>query len=455
MNKKNIELFIRNIKKKMEKIKQEIPTHINTDLPTEYLCVLYLLILRTELYETSPIHLSLIPKHTEYYMGYVLTWVLWQYSYTIDNHILEYKSVNRIRSFYNIQQNTFISDEEMSYLYIINARIHKIWRAFRCILRLWRWKRAKIYNTEDFYMNPICSGQKNSITLLKNNQLYVFSLKDLIGNFNRELSNTCNLFVEPLSCKNPYTNECFTKSDLYNIYFAIKKSTFIMPKLLHDYFLSDFCLSKYMNENEYSIREYYIDNYINNVTHDILLESVNIMLKNHKIKNIRIHKDFPKLKLKELMMPYLKLHFISIMSINKWRKADTFMRLHKLLHYLQYQYPEFGRKKYAKVDKHRKSIFENQEKKEDKVLKIYKSYFEMKMPKIKSVCLNQFMQNHKELNTTFDSYMMFDYQMIQQQNREEILNREMTPRSSSFSTQILFHQEEGEEEDEEDEEEGE
>jgi len=422
-------------------------------MPKEYVCLLYFLILRTKFCESSPISLTLIPKYTPHYMGYILTWILWKKSYTAEC------SFNRIHSFNYIQQNTFISMMEMDDFYIVNARIHKIWRGFRRVLHMWRWKRAKIYNTEDFYMNPISPGDKNSITLLKNNQRYVFALKDLIGNFNRELSNTCHLFVEPLSCKNPYTNECFTKSDLYNIYFAIKESTFIMPKLLHDYFLSDFCLSKYMNENEFTIREYYIDNYINQVTHDILLESVNIMLKNHKIKNIRIDKDFPKLKLKELMTPYLKLHFVSKMSRNKWRKADAFMRLHKMLHSLEYESPAFGRKKYAKIEKKRKSIFEKDDDDDDnndheddnkKELK-YTSYFETRMPKINTGYLNhhcRFMQNHTELNTRHDSYMMFDYYMIQERRREELLNREMTPRSS-----LLFHHEEQEEEEEEDEEE--
>jgi hypothetical protein len=341
----------------------------------------------------------------------------------------------------------------MEDFYIINARIQKIRRSFCRLLRIWRWKHAQIYNTEDFYMNAIYPGQKNSITLLKNNRRYVFALKDLIGNFNRELSNTCNLFVEPLSCKNPYTNECFTKSDLYNIYFAIKESTFIMPKLLHDYFLSDFCLSRYTNENEFVIREYYIDKYINQITHDILLESVNSMLKHHKIRNIRIHKDFPKLQLKEVMSPYLKLHFISKMSQNKWRKADAFMRLHKMLHCLQYESPTFGRKKYVKIENKCKSVFDTIGEKTS----IDRSYFE-----IKTSCgynngagsggggqLHRFMKNHMELNTTHDSYMMFDYQMIQLQRREEIMNREMTPRFSS-SSQYEEHDDNGEN-DEEDE----
>jgi hypothetical protein len=58
----------------------------------------------------------------------------------------------------------------------------------------------------------------------------------------------------------------------------------------------------------------------------------------------------------------------------------------------------------------------------------------MKVPKINngsSGNLRQFMQNHMELNIRHDSYMIFDYQMIQLQHREQILNREMTSRSSS------------------------
>jgi hypothetical protein len=191
-----------------------------------------------------------------------------------------------------------------------------------------------------------------------------------------------------------------------------------------------------MNENEFVIREHYIDQYINQITHDILVESVNSMLKYHKIRNIRIHKDFPKLQLKELMMPYLKLHFISKMSRNKWRKADSFMKLHNMLHCLQYESPTFGRKKYVKIEKKEKNVFNycNESETIGEKSAIYRSYFEMKVPKINngsSGNLRQFMQNHMELNIRHDSYMIFDYQMIQLQHREQILNREMTSRSSS------------------------
>jgi len=181
-----------------------------------------------------------------------------------------------------------------------------------------------------------------------------------------------------------------------------------------------------MNENEHVIREYYIDKYVNRITHDILLESIGDMFSEHKIYNMKIHKDFPKLELKELMMPYLKLHYTNKMTMNKWKKAHTFMKLHKMLHNLKRESPSFGRKKYMKT------MVENKP-------KYLKHYFETKMPKMNAVSLDKFMKNHLILNTTEDSHTMFNYDLYLSQTREEILRRQMPPRFEYDELNVTLH----------------
>uniref|UniRef100_A0A6C0HYN8 Uncharacterized protein n=1 Tax=viral metagenome TaxID=1070528 RepID=A0A6C0HYN8_9ZZZZ len=374
---------------------------------------LYLNILEKDFIENNGISNRNIPKETPNFMGYVFTYMIW-------NFWLKYNNTTRIEGFKKMVENTFMTQKDLEDLYLINSRVSKIWESFKTIVKKWRWKRAKIYNTEDLYMNDIREGQKNSITILKNNTKYVFGLKELIGNFNRQLSNSCNMFVEPLPCKNPYTNECFNKSDLYNIYFAIKESTFLMPKLIHDYFLSDFCLSKFMNENENIIHENYVENYTNNITNDILINIIKEMLTEHKINCIKIHKDFPKSLLRDKMTPYLKLYFINKLSKNKWKKAESYIKLHKMLHELANYSPAFGRKKYIST-----KLKNN--------MKTYLNfYYDDKMPKINDISLSEFMKNHLELNMRDTNNILIHYDIIINQIRGSFVNRQLI--SSRYET---------------------
>jgi hypothetical protein len=379
---------------------------------TQYLRILYLSITKdtTKFEENDVDSVFKIPTNIENYMGYVLTWITWSK--------ISSPSSGTLTNFCNIVENTF-NEKNMDEFYEINASVSKIKRCFTKILRLWKWKRAKIYNIEDLCMNTIYSGQKNTVTILKNNMKYVFSLKDLICNFNSELSNIYNLFVQPLPCKNPYTNECFNKSDLYNIYFAICDSTFLMPKLIHEYFLMDFCLSRYMNENDYMIKEYYAEKYVNKITNDIVLKCTNDMFREHNILSIKINKEFPKQLLKELMTPYLKLYYLSKFSQNKMKKAYSFMKLHKILHNIMKDTPNFGRKRYI-------SILNGNNKK-----RYLNFVFNTKLPEIKIV--NDFMTDHLHLKITEYSYIMANYQNYETEMRNQILNRMMPPRYTAHT----------------------
>jgi hypothetical protein len=193
-------------------------------------------------------------------------------------------------------------------------------------------------------MNPIHIGQKNTITLLQNNTKYIFQIRELIGSMNTALSNSCHFFIEPIICKNPYTNIPFDKASLYNIYFAVRSSTFIMPPLLHQYFLSDFHISDFAITNQHMMNEEYLRTYVDNNCAQEVNDIVKDMFDDHKI-NIKIHKGFPKDLLFSIMKPYLHLYFISNYSFNEFKKRFHFKILHRKLHEFVKFNPTFGRKK--------------------------------------------------------------------------------------------------------------
>lgn len=205
-----------------------------------------------------------------------------------------------------------------------------------------KYKRARTYNTTDLFGDAFSS---NKITIFENNTKYVFSLKELIHIINTSLSNSVYFFNEPISCKNPYTNIPFMKSSLYNIYFAMRKSTFILPVLLHQFFLSNFDLTVFSEKNEWLIHDHYLESYSKNITSINIRSIVLKMLDHCQIYGYRIHVDFPKDRLLEIMRPYIDLYYKARYSINHNKSKEYIGKLRmKLYDFFQYN-PTFGRKK--------------------------------------------------------------------------------------------------------------
>jgi hypothetical protein len=256
---------------------------------------------------------------------------------------------NKFKCLQVMLSNMFLNEETKKEILTIFYNIQRFIYAILRLKRIWKWNRANTYNTEDLYMNHIHEGQKNTITLLQNNTKYIFQIRELIGSINNSLSNSCHFFVEPLICKNPYTNLPFDKASLYNIYFAIRTSTFIIPTLFHQFFLSDFHLSEFGIMNQHIMNQEYLRKYVDNNCFQDVTDIVNEMFDDHKIK-IKINKEFPKDKLFTIMKPYLRMYFISNYSLNEFKKRLHFKILHKKLHDFLTFNRQFGRRKIRMVE---------------------------------------------------------------------------------------------------------
>lgn len=255
----------------------------------------------------------------------------------------------KFRCLNDVLSNIFLNETKKQEIVDIFCNIQKFIHAIYRLKHLWKWKRANLYNTEDLFMNPIHVGQKNTITILQNNTKYVFHIRELIGSIKTSLSNCCHFFLEPLTCKNPHTNLPFDKSSLYNIYFAIRESTFIMPSIMHEYFLSDFHLSNFAINNEHMLNKEYLRTFVNNNCMEDVREIVSDMFKEHGI-SLKIHREFPHDKLLHIMKPYLHLHYVSNYSLVEYQKMRHHKMLNKkLLGFVKYN-PTFGRKKCRMID---------------------------------------------------------------------------------------------------------
>lgn len=240
-------------------------------------------------------------------------------------------------------ENIFIQPEEKEQFLDYFCKIQKHYFAFLRLLNIWKYKHAHVTVSDDLYLNPLDANGKNIFVIVQNKKKYLFSIANLINMVNNALSHTCHFFASPLVLKNPYNNGVFNKSNLYNLYFAIKQSTFIMPVLFHYYFLVDFNISRFREQYEGVIRDISIENYVKNTDYNVLYNHVLNMIKEHKHRII-IHPDFPKESLVNIMRPYLRLYYVSMYSLDEYKKLNAFSELHKKLHKFYKYNPRFGRK---------------------------------------------------------------------------------------------------------------
>jgi hypothetical protein len=252
----------------------------------------------------------------------------------------------RFQHLNEVLSNIFLDDNRKTIFLLLFGLIHKTYRSFAKIANLYKYKKSKTQIACDLYMNPLEENDKRVMTIIQSNTKYLFSVTDLVNMWNSSLTNAPYFYADPIAFKNPYSNVPFNKSTLYNIYFFIKRQSFIMPSMIHNYFLTNFHLKQFRNENENTIREHRVRNYIYHNEHTAKLCSlVKIMLADVRIKpGLRIHADFPKETLAEAMKPYLYLWFLYKHSSDSLYKYDSLKKLKTLMtHFIRYN-PLFGRK---------------------------------------------------------------------------------------------------------------
>ena len=245
--------------------------------------------------------------------------------------------------------NIFLSDLHKKQFINIFCKLQQLYFAFNRIFYMHKYKKSTITVNADLTLAPICENEPNIICIFQNNHRYLFNVKDLIKIVNNSLSNSCNFFIEPIVCKNPYNNILFNKSTLYNIYFYIRNHTKIYPEILHAFFLTNFVLPDFILKYSYLLREYTLSRYITNTSHRTLHYDIKDMLQEYnainKTKPITIHEDFPKKDLINILKPYLMLYLKSKYSLIENIKTDSETLLYTKLTRFYYYNPAFGRQK--------------------------------------------------------------------------------------------------------------
>ena len=247
----------------------------------------------------------------------------------------------------------FQNNELKERIITIFSKSQKCYYAFSRLARIYKNNKYPIIVHNDLMLNPLNINNKNTFILIENKCKYLFSLNDLVLIVETAISNSPNFFSYPLSPLNPYNNEPFTYSTLYNIYFKLKKSGRLMSILFHLFFLENFNKEQFSEKNEPIIREISIKNHVYNSPYTILYSSVLTMLNsNPYTRNYQIHKDFPKDTLVTIFRPFLFYFFIINYDIKDTSKIYKYKQLLyiKLTKFYKYN-KAFGRQ-YIKIITH-------------------------------------------------------------------------------------------------------
>ena len=244
-----------------------------------------------------------------------------------------------------VLNNIFFTEAKKDEFLTLFCKVQKTYKAVAMFARLFKIRHSKIQITEDLYMNPINESDKNVLCIYQKGFKYLFTARDLANIINKSLTNNQDYFCEPLSIKNPYTNVTFSYATLYNIYFFIKSSSMIMPQPLHLYFMCNFNLTKFAVDNECTLRDICIYNYVFNTPSDYLYEKIMYMiLTNSYTQKWFICKEFDRDMLTKIMLPYFYLSEISHYSLNPDKKYQAGYELNGKLKLFYNFNPLFGRK---------------------------------------------------------------------------------------------------------------
>ena len=266
--------------------------------------------------------------------------------YAYNYHNLEQKTINELIFF--IYSNSFLSDE-MKKRYVVS-----LFKTKQIIFTLYKFKQLlyRTYILQDKTLDEsLCCIPLNEIdkrykfSLIEDKFIYTFYINDLQTIIYKSLTISNNLYNNPTSPKNPYTNTPISISNLYNLYFYYQTHNIIIPTIFYKFFKSNFNITQFLYEHENYLRDISIDRYYTNIKQLELYYEIILVLRKYKkyIKHIQIHPDFDKRSIIKTFKPILKYDLYHMYSFNHAKKIFYKNKLIKYLKHINSTNPTYGR----------------------------------------------------------------------------------------------------------------
>lgn len=263
-------------------------------------------------------------------------------------------STNKIKYWNEIRSNSFTGSSVINEMEDIFYRTQKYHQTIGRFFLRCRLKYAKPKIQMDLEMNDIQLKSGLSMSIYQDGYFYYFTLRDLINICNSSLLYAESFFNEPYLPKNPYTNNEFPKGVLMNIYHEIRYSNYEMPILLQLLYKEFFNMDKFLEKNEYILREEVIKDFSKNAPITDKMDEISDMLHMKCLsRKFVFDEDFPEKKILEAFDGVLYFYLLSEYSMRSHSKRMFYRTLvqYKLLQFSNAN-SQFGRKIFKSIKEH-------------------------------------------------------------------------------------------------------
>ena len=249
----------------------------------------------------------------------------------------------------NILNEEFFTDDDKEKLTDLYISVKKLLDKFNTLARIYKYKKAVKYDINtDLHLNSLDDLSENEkITLLENNTLYNFKLRDLISCWKLALLNSQGLFSKPILLKNPYTNLPIKKHNLFNIYFKCLNMYINLPLCVTAFFKCNMTISKFQIYYYVTLKEVAVINFMNgNNIYEMFEQVLNLLHDHRKIVDYLTFTNYcapsTRLKAVKTFKPLLLNYLLSKFSFNPIVKDQKLNLLKRQLKDLIEKNPNFG-----------------------------------------------------------------------------------------------------------------
>lgn len=258
---------------------------------------------------------------------------------------------NKYRVLKYVLQNPFLNESQKNDFLALFQFIQKQYFILSRFAHAWKWKRAVVSIDTDLFLSTIDIKKRNCFLLYQGKTKFYFIISDLMRLLEMAIwQNWEGTFrVKSQIPANPYTKTDFRVVDLYNIYYHMKfNMDIIMPLFFHLWFLDGFCFKTFLRNNDQYIRKMCIRQFAKTASNKnqlIYKHTIEMLADYYCSCKLKIHVDFPKDVLVDVMRPYLYLHYLITFDIVSFRQASfNEILLNRALKHFYEANKLFGRK---------------------------------------------------------------------------------------------------------------